>query len=80
MDERSEHVKAYEAGTTGPYSEIAEEIKRATGAAAVALVVLMPDARGSYAIAGPVEAQRAIPELLEGVAGALRTQLQHWAH
>jgi hypothetical protein len=80
MNERKEHVKAADAGAPGPYSEMAEEIKRTTGAVAVALVVLMPDASGGYSIAGLVEAQQAIPELLEGVAGALRTQLQHWAH
>jgi hypothetical protein len=59
----------------GPYSELANQVLNSTSAVCVALVLVFPDGSGAYSIAGALEAQLPMPDLLEGVARELRTQL-----
>ena len=54
---------------------LAREIKDATGAACVALVLIDPAGNGGYSVEGSPEAQLPMPDVLEQVARALRTQL-----
>lgn len=68
-------VTACAPSAPGPYSDLANQVLNATGAACVALVLVLPEGNGGYSIAGPLEAQLPMPDLLEGVARALRTQL-----
>lgn len=60
----------------GQFSELAAQVREATGAAFVALIVVDAAAgNGGYSIAGPLEAQLSIPHTLEGIALQLRSRL-----
>lgn len=67
---------AHAPGSPGQFSELAAQVRKATGAAFVALFVVDAAAgNGGYSIAGPLEAQLSIPHTLEGIALQLRSQL-----
>jgi hypothetical protein len=75
MSDGKPEVIAHAPGGSGMLSSLATEIKDATGAACVALVMIDPSGNGGYSVAGPLEAQLPMPDVLEQVARALRTQL-----
>lgn len=62
-------------GSPGQFSELAAQVKEATGATCVALVIIDSSGNGGYSIAGPLDAQLTVPETLEQVALQLRSQL-----
>lgn len=66
---------AHAPGSPGQVSEVAAQVREATGAACVALVVVDAGGNGGCSIAGPLEAQLSIPHTLEEVALQLRSQL-----
>ena len=68
-------VMAHAPGSPGQFSELAAQVREATGAACVALVIVDAAGNGGYSIAGPLEAQLSIPQTLEEVALQLRSQL-----
>jgi hypothetical protein len=51
--------------TPGPCGVLANGVLNSTGAACVALVLVFPDGSGAYRIAGALEAQLPMPDLLE---------------
>lgn len=68
-------VMAHAPGSPGQFGELAAQVREATGAACVALVIIDAAGNGGYSIAGPLEAQLSIPYTLEEVALQLRSQL-----
>jgi len=75
MSDGKPHVTARSPGTPGQFSELARQVLDATGAACVALVVLDANGNGGYSIAGALEAQLPMPDVLERVSRELRAQL-----
>lgn len=75
MSDQPLTVIAHAPGSSGQFSNLAAEVKEATGATCVALVIIDVTGNGGSSIAGPLEAQLSIPSTLEQVAAQLRTQL-----
>ncbi|SAL00206.1 hypothetical protein AWB80_07818 [Caballeronia pedi] len=75
MSNQGLKVTAHAPGSPGQFSELAAQVREATGAACVALIVVDAAGNGGYSIAGPLEAQLSIPHTLEEVALQLRSQL-----
>ncbi|TCG07199.1 hypothetical protein BZM27_21160 [Paraburkholderia steynii] len=75
MNDGKPQVTAHAPGGDGPLSDVARNLIEATGAACVAVIILDPAGNGSYSVAGPLEAQLPMPDVLEKVVHALRTQL-----
>ena len=75
MNDEKPQVTARTPGTPGQFSVLASQARDATGAACVAMVVIDAAGNGEYSVAGPLEAQLLIPDMLEQVARELRTQL-----
>ncbi|CAG9254980.1 hypothetical protein [Paraburkholderia caribensis] len=80
MNDGKLEVTAHAPGGDGPLSDVAKHLREATGAACVAVLMLDPEGNGSYSVAGPLEAQLSMPDALEKVAHALRTQLMGSVH
>lgn len=76
MSDQPLKVIAHAPGSPGRFSELAADVKEATGATCVALVIIDAAGNGGYSIAGPLEAQLLIPPTLEQVAEQLRIQLE----
>ncbi|KWF18988.1 hypothetical protein [Burkholderia pseudomultivorans] len=75
MDSLKQHVVAHAPGTPGEHSDIAARLLTSTGAACAAVVTIDPHGNGGYGVAGSLEVQLLMPDLLEQVARALRSQL-----
>ena len=75
MDSLKQHVIAHAPGTPGEYSDIATRLLASTGAACVAVVAIDPGGNGGYGVAGSLETQLLMANVLEQAAQALRTQL-----
>lgn len=74
-ERRQATVTAHAPGGDGPLSDVARNLTEATGATCVAVIMPDPAGNGSYSVAGPLEAQFPMSDVLEKVADALRTQL-----
>ena len=75
MSNQVPKVIAHAPGSPGQFSELAAQVREATGAACVALIVVDAAGNGGYSIAGPLDAQLSIPHTLEEIALQLRSQL-----
>lgn len=75
MSDQKLTVMAHAPGSPGQFSELAAQVRDATGASCVALVIIDAAGNGGYSIAGPLEAQFIMPHTLEQIATQLRSQL-----
>ncbi|WP_353557953.1 hypothetical protein [Paraburkholderia terrae] len=75
MSDGKRKVTAHTPGSHGQFSMLAGLVRDATGAACVAMVVINAAGSGEYCVAGPLESQLLMPDLLEQAARELRTQL-----
>lgn len=80
MSNSKPEVTAHPPGGSGALGDLATEIKDAIGAACVALVMIDSSGNGGYSVAGLLEAQLPMPDVMEQVASALRTQLAGSVH
>ena len=67
MSDGKPEVTAHTPGAPGEFSVLASQARDATGAACVAMVVIDATGNGGYSVAGSLEAQLLIPDLLEQV-------------
>ncbi|HEV3424514.1 MAG TPA: hypothetical protein VG105_12215 [Paraburkholderia sp.] len=75
MSNGKPQVTAHTPGTPNKFSVLASQARDATGAACVAIVMIDAAGNGEYSVAGPLEAQLLVPDLLEQVARELRPQM-----
>jgi hypothetical protein len=68
-------VTAHAPEDPGALTDVVKQLMNITGVSCVALVVIDPTGDGSYSVAGSLEVQLPMPDVLKKVAVALRTQL-----
>jgi hypothetical protein len=75
MNDGKAELTAHAPGHPGALTDVMKQPMNITGVSCVALVVIDPTGDGSYSVAGSLEAQLPMPDVLEKVAVALRAQL-----